>query len=109
MSRAAYQQLNVRLAPEMIRKLDEIAQEEDLDKTTVVRRLLANAIQHWRLENALRLYQEGRITKARAAEIAGVSIYEVMDALRQRGLQAQYTLEEAMTDIKDILSRSVPS
>ena len=109
MSRAAYQQLNVRLAPEMIRELDEIAQEENLDKTTVVRRLLANAIQHWRLENALMLYQEGRITKARVAEMAGVSIYEVMDALRQRGLQTQYTLEEAMTDIKDILSRSAPS
>lgn len=109
MTKATYKQLNVRLAPEMIRELDEIAQEEDLDKTTVVRRLLANAIQHWRLEHALRLYQEERVTKARAAEIAGISIYEVMDALRQRGLQAQYTLEEAMTDIKDILSRSVPS
>ena len=76
-----------------------------MNRSSSVRRLLANAIQHWRLEYALRLYQEGRITKARAAEIAGVSIYEVMDALRQRGLQAQYTLEEAMTDIKDIISR----
>ncbi|MFQ6016190.1 MAG: UPF0175 family protein [Anaerolineae bacterium] len=109
MSKAAYQQLNVRLAPEIIRDLDEIARAEDLDKTTVVRRLIADGIRRWRLEYALKLYQEGRISKARAAEMAGVSLYEVMDAIRQRGLQAQYTLEEALEDMKDIAQRSLPS
>jgi predicted HTH domain antitoxin len=47
----------------------------------------------WRLECALRLYEQAQVTRERAAELAGVSIYEVMDALRECGAAAQCTLE----------------
>ena len=64
-------QLNIRVSPELIDDLDEISQTEQLDRTTVVRRLLQEAIQDWKLSYALRLYREDRITKERAAENAG--------------------------------------
>jgi predicted HTH domain antitoxin len=99
-------QLNIRIPLETMVEIEEIARQEDLGKTDVAWRLLNEGIKHWKLEHALELYREGRISKARAAEIAGVSIYEMMDLVRERSIPLQYSLEEAMEDIKTMLERA---
>jgi len=48
----------------------------------------------------------GRISKARAAEMAGVSIYEMIDLVRERSITLPYSLGEAMEDIKAMLERA---
>jgi len=85
-------QLNIRIPLEMMAEIEEIARQEDLGKTDVARRLLHEGIKHWKLEHALGLYREGRISKARAAEMAGVSIYEMIDLIRERSIPLQYSL-----------------
>jgi predicted HTH domain antitoxin len=80
-----------------------IAQREAEGKTDVARRLLREGIRRWKLEHALRLYQEGRLTKERAAELAGVSLYDILDAVRQRRIPSHYSLEDAMEDLKALL------
>jgi predicted HTH domain antitoxin len=99
-------QLNIRIPLEMMAEIEEIARQEDLGKTDVARRLLHEGIKYWKLEHALGLYCEGRISKARAAEIAGVSIYEMIDLVRERSIPLQYSLQEAMEDIKTMLERA---
>ncbi len=37
-------QLNIRLSPDLIHELDEISEAEQLDRTTVVKHLLQDAI-----------------------------------------------------------------
>jgi len=101
----AIRQLNIRVPLEMMAEIEEIARQEDLGKTDVARRLLHDGIKHWKLEYALKLYREGRVSKARAAEMAGVSIYEIVDLVRERSIPLQYSLEEAMEDIKTMLER----
>jgi len=95
----ATRQLNVRVPENLIEELERIAAEEQTDRASIVRRLLAEGLQRWRLEQALQMYRRGQITKERAAELAGVSIYDIMDELRQRGTVAQYTLEELREDL----------
>lgn len=92
-------QLNLRIPESILDELERIAAEEQVDRTAIVRRLLVDGMRRWRLERALRLYEQGQVTKERAAELADVSIYEVMDALRERGAAAQYTLEELHEDL----------
>ena len=96
----ATQQLNVRVPESLVREIERIAAEEQQDRTTVARRLLAQGVQRWRLEHALTLYERGQISKGRAAEIAGVSIYDILDAVRQRGTGAQYSLDELREDLE---------
>ena len=50
------------------------------------------------------LYEKGQITKGRAAELAGVSIYDVIDELCLRGSASQYTLEELQEDLAELLA-----
>ena len=95
----ATRQLNVRVPENLIEELEKIAAEEQADRASIVRRLLAEGLQRWRLEQALQMYRRGQITKERAAELAGVSIYDIMDELRQRGTVAQYTLGELCEDL----------
>jgi len=58
------------------------------------------------IEEASKLYSENKITLARAAEEAGVSIWEMMDYVRQRKIPAQYGLEDLEHDLKVIYKRS---
>ena len=106
MGRATYVQLNVRLAPELAEQIGEITQEEKLARTDVVRRLLSDSVKQWRLEHAIRLYRKGQVTKARAAEMAGVPLYDMHDLIRQRGIPLHYSLDEAREDMRLILERA---
>jgi predicted HTH domain antitoxin len=95
----ATHQLSIRIPQSLVEELECIAAEEQADRTSVACKLLTEGIHRWRLEHALRLYQQGQITKERAAEMAGVSIYDILDELRQRGTVAQYSLEELREDL----------
>jgi len=95
----AVRQLNIRIPESLIEELERIATEEQVDRTSVARKLLTEGVNRWRLEHALHLYQQGQITKERAAEMAGVSIYDILDELRQRGTVARYSLEELREDL----------
>ncbi|MBI4673245.1 MAG: UPF0175 family protein [Chloroflexi bacterium] len=100
MAEVTTRQLNIRVSPDLIHALDEISEAEQLDRTTVVRRLLQDAIQEWRLRYALRLYREDRITKERAAELAGVSLYEILDLARREAIPPPLTVHETLDEIK---------
>ena len=67
-----------RLPSELVRELAFIEEVEQSDRSTTVRRLLSKAIQQWKLEHYVRLYGDGKLTLARAARDAGVSLWEMM-------------------------------
>lgn len=94
-----------RVPPDLVAELQRIEEIEHLDRSTAVRRLLYSAIREWKLEYATRLYRENRVTLARAAEDAGVSVREMMDCLKQKKVPMQYDLEDFEQDLKGIYAR----
>jgi predicted HTH domain antitoxin len=46
------------------------------------------------LEQALALLREGKITRAKAAELAGVSIYEIIELAAKQGIPISYDKED---------------
>lgn len=66
--------LAVRIPEETEKELLEIIQQEKLDKATVVRNLLEMGIIEWRKQTALDFLREGKVTFAKAAEIAKLSL-----------------------------------
>ena len=52
--------------------------------------------------NDFRLYGDGKLTLARAAHDAGVSMWEMMDYARARKVPAQYDLEDLERDLGTI-------
>ena len=96
------QMVGARLPAGLVRELELIADVEQSDRSTTVRKLLSNAIRQWKLEHYVRLYGDGKLTLARAARDAGVSLWEMMDYARARRVPAQYDLEDLKQDLRTI-------
>ena len=96
------QMVGARLPAGLVRELELIADVEQSDRSTTVRKLLSNAIRQWKLEHYVRLYGDGKLTLARAARDAGVSLWEMMDYARARRVPAQYDLEDLKRDLGTI-------
>ena len=96
------QMVGAKLPPELVRGLELIEDVEQSDRSTTVRRLLSQAIRQWKLEHYVRQYGDGKLTLARAARDAGVSVWEMMDYARARKVPAQYDLEDLERDLGTI-------
>ncbi len=94
--------VGARLPLELVRELELIENVEQSDRSTTLRRLLSNAVRQWKLEHYSRLYGDGKVTLARAARDAGVSLWEMMDYARTRKTPVQYDLDDLERDLQTI-------
>ena len=99
------QMVGTRLPQHLVRDLRRIEEVEQSDRSTVMRKLLATAVVDWKLEHYAKLYGERKITLARAAHEAGVSLWEMIDYTRRKKIPSQYDLDDFEDDLKAIRSR----
>jgi len=92
--------ISARLPKERVKLVEEIAREEKVDKSTILDRALEHYTREWKLQKAIASYREGLVTLSRAAEIAEVSVWEMIDILAQRKIPSQYDAEELEEDLK---------
>jgi len=71
--------LTVRVDEETYREIEETADLENVDKSTVARGLLEAGIKEAKKRRALEMFREGSCTLWKAAEVAGVSLRRMMD------------------------------
>ncbi len=86
--------MSARFEKEKMAVIEERAKEEKTDKTTALRRIFERGAKQYRLEKAVKQYQEGKISIGRAAELAGISIWEMMDELKDRNIPNLLTSED---------------
>lgn len=91
-----------RLPDKMVEEIERIAKLENLDRSSVVRRLLNKAIPEWKLEYALKLYQQKEISLGKAAELSSLSIWEMLEKMSQNRIPLNYDLEELKSDLEKV-------
>ena len=89
------QNLTVRLDKALIKQIEEEAQQEKTDKSTVARKLIALGIEQARRARAMEDYRKGRCTVWKASERAGVSLREMMELLRGEKIPLHLSPEDA--------------
>ena len=99
------QMVGTRLPRQLVRDLEIIEREEQADRATTLRKLLSHAIGSWKLSHYAELYGMKKITLARAARSAGVSLWEMMDYLGEHRITAQYDLADLQHDLAAIQAR----
>ena len=92
--------ITTRVSEEMEKKILLIANEEKLDKSTVIRRLFNDAMKKWQIEQALDEYKEGKITLDKASRMAEVSLRKMMLIAKEAGVSFQYSLEDLRKDFE---------
>lgn len=66
--------------------LDRLAEKEHTDRSVVLRRALERGLRDLRVDAAVAGYQAGRASLGASAREAGVTLWELTDELRRRGL-----------------------
>jgi len=94
--------ITTRVSDEIEEEIRSISKIEQLDRSTVVRRLLVDGIKDWKIKYALEQYSEGKITIWKAARMADVSLRQMLDIAAKKGIPFQYTLEDLREDFRGI-------
>ena len=89
-----------RLDNELLRHLDSIARKEHLERTAIIKKALEIGLRELKIEEALKEYQEKKITAWKAARKAEISLWGFFDLLKERNIYFE-TSEE---DLREMLN-----
>ena len=92
--------LSTRLAKEEARKIDELAANLGLDRGAVLKQLIRKGLKEIQIERALDGYRRGTITLSRAAEIAELSLRDILLRLPEESVELNYDVEELRRDLE---------
>ncbi len=90
--------VTARLPRDMLKEVERLAQKEKVDRSELIRRLLGSALRQKRIEEALQAYRDGKVTLWKAAEMAGISLREMMEVARVKRIPVPYTLDDLRRD-----------
>lgn len=80
----------VRLPEELFRVIEHRARQEKIDESAAIRQLLALGAEGYAVE----LFREGKITLNEAAELAGVTLRQMIDLLQRHGVKGNVRLDQ---------------
>jgi predicted HTH domain antitoxin len=76
--------ISARVPDDLEAELEAFIEAENLDRSTAIRKLLAEGLDDWRQERALDLLEAGDVTLSRGAELAGLSVWDFAALARER-------------------------
>ncbi|MEM2889659.1 MAG: UPF0175 family protein [Candidatus Bathyarchaeia archaeon] len=94
--------LAVRIPEEIEKEIQIVVKQEGLDRATVVRNLLELGISEWRKQTALELLRDGKVTFAKAAEMAKLPLWDLANLLKQRNIEwVRFSREELEKEFEE--------
>lgn len=95
--------ISIRLKEDLIKEAERLAKLKMVDKSAIIREALENGLADIRIEIAIEMFSKGKISTGEAAEIADLSVGEMMDMLAERGIKPGISKE----DLKGSLERAM--
>ncbi len=74
-----------------------------MDKATALRKLLELGVKDWRRETALDLLREGKVTVWRAAEVAGLPLWDFVSLVEDRRVVLPIRGRDVIDDLRAAL------
>ena len=91
--------LSLRMDADEVKLLDQAAAHDGLDRASLLKRLLRRGYADYRYESACDAYRRGEVTLSRAAEMAGLSLYDLLARLPSDGLQLNLTADDLRQEL----------
>jgi len=102
----SHETVSTRLPQEMLKDIERLAERERVDRSEMIKRLLDPALQQRKVEDALEAYRDGKATLWRVAELAGVSLREMMELARVKQIPVPYTLDDLRRDVEHVKQKA---
>lgn len=95
--------ISVRPTPDLERKIKKLMEFEKADKSSIVRRALEKGLNEELKRLALNLYIESKVSIAKAAEIAEISIRDMIELIKERGISLNITAKDLRKDFEEAM------
>jgi predicted HTH domain antitoxin len=99
--------LTVRSRKDVVSELDRVAALKHLDRAQLLRIILEKGLEKEKLDLAIEFYMHGE-TMERAANLANVSIWDVMEALHARGITRRFDAAQEKVFMAKALEKEYP-
>lgn len=103
MSKLQKKFLGARIEPEIMDIVEKVSEERNVDKTGAIKILVTAGWRELRLERAIQLYREGKVSVDKAAKIAGLTVSELMNEIVAHGIKSDETVEECREGTRILL------
>jgi predicted HTH domain antitoxin len=93
--------ITTRVDDKLVELIDKIAREEGMDRSTILRRFLTRSASEWLISYSLKEYESGKMSLWKAASRCGLSLWEIIEEARKKGIYASYSLKDLEKDMED--------
>ena len=94
--------LSTRLDKNEAGKIDKLASDLGLDRGALLKQLIRKGLKDIQTERALDAYRRGTITLSRAAEIAELTLRDILLLLPEESMELNYDVRELRRDMENI-------
>ena len=92
--------IGVRIDEVFLKKIEELSEKESVDRSTMIRKLSTIGYKEFMKEKAAMEYMEEKITFSEAANIAGVSLFDMEKFLISKGFVSKFSIEDLKEELK---------
>jgi predicted HTH domain antitoxin len=89
-----------RISSKLEEEITKFMEEEGMDKSTAIRRLLEIGVIERKKKRAIELYRSGKITLWKASQISGISLREMLEELNRLQITTHVTTKDLEEDIE---------
>ena len=92
--------ISTRIDNNDVKKLDEIAKKENIDRSVLIRKFILQMLEEYEIKRTTELYRKGIVSLQEAASQANVSLYEIMDYVQRENIHPpDQSREEILSEI----------
>ena len=92
--------ISTRIDNNDVKKLDEIAKKENIDRSVLIRKFILQMLKEYEIKRTTELYRKGIVSLQEAASQANVSLYEIMDYVQREHIHPpDQSREEILSEI----------
>ena len=95
--------ISARIYKSQLERIEKLARKQGIDKSDALRKLVEEGLKAERVQEALQLLRENKITVWRAAEIAGISYREMLRILKVENVPFPLSAEELKRELGELL------
>ncbi len=97
--------ISIILPDDLKKEIDKLKELHKEDQSSYIRKLLWKSIAQEKLTYALNQYLDDKISLGKSSEMAGISIWEMLDELHKKDNTLKYKISEAELEIEKILKK----
>lgn len=96
--------ISTRLPKQQVRDIDKYAKEEALDRSAFLKKLVSKSLEEYKVAYAFKLYQEGKISFGKAAQLANRTYLDMLELMKKYNVTLTYNIEDLKKDFKTLSS-----